>query len=191
MNTISIISSSVRIERKSHNVALYLQKYLTEKKLAKATILDLKEFNFPIFDERFSKTEKPTKEVVSFRDEIIKSDGVIIVTPEYNGSFPASLKNVVDLFYDEWHHKPVGLATVSSGVYAGSQCLQALQFVFWKIKAWTIPASLQISEVQKNYDDNGNAINKEVADKFTAPFIKELLRCVETNQKNRFKSQIV
>ncbi len=183
MYNISIISSSVRNDRKSHFVALYLQNYLTENKLAKATILDLKEYNFPIFEERFSEMKKPSKEVVTFQKAIENSDGIIIVSPEYNGSFPASLKNAIDLLYKEWKHKPTGIATVSSGPFAGTQCLQALQFVLWKMTAWTIPAAFQTADVAKNYDEKGNALNKEVSDKFAAIFIKELLWCITADQK--------
>ena len=50
MRHISIISSSVREGRESHNVALYFQNYLIENKLATTEIIDLKEYNFPIFE---------------------------------------------------------------------------------------------------------------------------------------------
>ena len=49
MYNISIISSSIRDDRKSHHVALYFQNYLTENKLAISQILDLKEYDFPLF----------------------------------------------------------------------------------------------------------------------------------------------
>jgi NAD(P)H-dependent FMN reductase len=50
MPNISIISSSIRPERNSHRVVLYFKKYLEENNLAKPHIIDLKEYNFPIFD---------------------------------------------------------------------------------------------------------------------------------------------
>lgn len=49
MRHISIISSSVREGRKSHNVALYFKTYLEENNLSTAEMLDLKAYNFPIF----------------------------------------------------------------------------------------------------------------------------------------------
>jgi NAD(P)H-dependent FMN reductase len=101
-----IISSSVRRERKSHNVALYFQHYLEENNLASSEILDLKEYNFPIFQDTIKTLKDPSANVIDFANKIKSSDGIIIVTPEYNGSFPASLKNAIDLLYDEWHGKP-------------------------------------------------------------------------------------
>jgi NAD(P)H-dependent FMN reductase len=105
MYHISIISSSVRKGRKSHNVALYFQKYLKTNKLATAEILDLKQYNFPVFDERLKNQKSPSLEALEFKNKIIASDAIIIVSPEYNGSIPASLKNVVDLLFEEWQKK--------------------------------------------------------------------------------------
>ena len=183
MYNISIISSSVRTDRKSHHVALYFQKYLIENKLANVSILDLKEYDFPIFEDKFSVMKKPSKNIIDFRNKIVASDGIIIVTPEYNGSFPASLKNAIDLLYEEWNHKPIAISTVSGGIYGGTQCLQALQFVLWKMKSWTMTATFLVSEVQKKYDDQGNSLNKVESDKFAAVFIKELIWGMNINKK--------
>ena len=182
MKHISIISSSVREERKSHNVALYFQKYLQENKLATTEILDLKAYNFPIFQGTLKTLINPAENVLEFADKIKSSEGIIIVTPEYNGGYPASLKNAIDLLYEEWKHKPIGIVTVSSGPFAGSQALVSLQFTLWKMMAWTIPAMFSVATVDKAYDENGNAIDKSNSDKLAAIFIKELLWCIEADR---------
>lgn len=182
MRHISIISSSVREGRKSHKVSLYFQNYLTENRLATAEIIDLKEYNFPIFDGTIKTLTNPAENVLEFADKIKSSDGIIIVTPEYNGGYPASLKNAIDLLYEEWRHKPVAIATVSSGPFAGSQVLVSLQFTLWKMMAWTIPAMFSVPSVDKAYDDNGNPMDKLNSDKLAAIFIKELLWCIEADR---------
>ena len=73
------------------------------------------------------------------------------------------------------------MATVSSGPFAGSQCLISLQFTLWKIKAWTITEMFSVAKVQDNYEENGDATNKEATDKIAAPFIKELLWCIKAD----------
>ena len=50
MKRIAILSSSVRTGRLSHRVALYLQHYLTANELAETEILDLKAYDFPLFE---------------------------------------------------------------------------------------------------------------------------------------------
>ncbi len=179
MQHISILSSSIRIDRKSHNVALYFQQYLTENKISTADIIDLKEYHFPIFDSTFKNMENPDEKVVEFAKRIKSANGIIIVTPEYNGGYPASLKNVIDLLYEEWNRKPIGIATVSSGPFGGSQALFALQFILWKMKAWTIPAMFSVPNVDKAYDEKGNAIDKTLSDKMAKPFIEALIWCME------------
>lgn len=52
MKTISILSPSIRQGRNSHMVALYFRNYIEENKIAKAQVIDLKEYNFPLFEER-------------------------------------------------------------------------------------------------------------------------------------------
>lgn len=182
MRHISIISSSVRKGRKSHNVSLYFQNYLTENKLATAEIIDLKEYNFPIFDGTIKTLINPAKNVIEFAEKIKLSDGIIIVTPEYNGGYPASLKNAIDLLYEEWKHKPIAIATVSSGPFAGTQVLVSLQFTLWKMMAWTIPAMFSVPIVDKAYDENGKPMDKLNSDKLSEIFIKELLWCIEADR---------
>ena len=184
MYNISIISSSVRTDRKSHNVALYFQQYLTENDLANAEILDLKKYNFPIFEERFKNLKNPNYDLKDFVSRITKSDGIIIVTPEYNGSIPAGLKNVIDLLYEEWHRKPISFSTVSSGEFGGSQALTHLQFIFWKLRAWTFTANFPVSKVQDKYTDTGLAINKLESDKFAKIFINEFFNCIQASRNN-------
>lgn len=179
MKSISIISSSIRIERKSHNVALYLQKYISENKLAKAEILDLKQYNFPLFEERLKFQKNPSITTLEFAEKIKSSDAIIVVTPEYNGSLPASLKNVIDLLYEEWSGKPIGLSTVSGGIFGGNQCLTHLEFILWKMKALVIQANFPVPSVEKTFDDKGNALKKEETDKLANLFLKELFKNIE------------
>lgn len=183
MYHISIISSSIRTERKSHNVALYFQHYLNENRLATVEILDLASYNFPIFEERLQNQPNPSMVALEFKNKIISSDGIIIVTPEYNGSIPASLKNVIDLLYEEWHRKPIAFSTVSAGDFGGLQALTHLQFIFWKIRAWTFTTNFPVSKVQEKFDDFGVPTNKQETDHYAKIFIDEFFNCIESSLK--------
>ncbi len=183
MYHISIISSSIRTGRKSHNVALYFQKYLSDNYSANVEILDLKSYNFPLFEAPLKYQKSPTLDVLEFKNKIIASDGVLIVSPEYNGSIPASLKNVIDLLYEEWHRKPVAFSTVSSGDFGGLQALTHLQFIFWKIRAWTFTANFPVSEVQDKFNDYGVPTNKKESDNFAKLFIDEFFECIKSSKK--------
>lgn len=183
MTSIVIISSSVRIARNSHRIALYFKQYIEQLNLAEVEILDLFDYQFPVFEERLRLQKEPDKKVILFSEKIKASDGVIIVTPEYNGGYPASLKNVVDVLYDEWHRKPIAISTVSDGSFGGTQVIISLQFTLWKMKAWTVPAMFPVPFVDKAFDESGKPVAKEETDKRASIFIKELLWCIEANNK--------
>ena len=183
MPHIAIISASVRIERNSHRAALYFQKYLHDHDLATTEIIDLKEKDFPVFDERLAYHPHPTSEMLRFSEQIKNSDGVIIVTPEYNGGMPGSLKNAIDLLYDEWFKKPIAIATASDGDFGGTQVIYSLLFSLWKIRAWVVPFRFPIPRVQDAFDENGIHADKASMDKRTKTLINELLWCIEANTR--------
>ena len=172
---IAIISSSVRIGRQSHKVARYFKKYITENNLATAEILDLKEFDFPMLEERLSMTPTPGAKEKLFSEKIANADAVIAVFPEYNGGYPASLKNAIDLLYNEWYHKPVGLASVSAGAFGGVNALALVQSIFLKIRAVPVFPTFPVPLVQTSFDDEGNPTDKAGTDKRAAAMLKELL----------------
>ena len=183
MTQIAIISSSVRTGRNSHRVALYFKKFLDERKLAATEILDLHAYNFPLFEERLQYQESPSAAVLDFAGKFRSADGIIIVTPEYNGGYPASIKNVIDLLTTDWKKKPVAIATVSDGSFGGTQVITSVQFSLWKIKAWTVPAMFPVPRVTETFDADGTALDKEVTDKRAELFIGELLWCVEATRR--------
>jgi len=183
MPHIAIISASVRTGRNSHRVALYFKNYLETNALATTEVLDLQAYNFPLFEERLRLFKNPTEAMLDFAGKIKAADGVLIVTPEYNGGYPASLKNVVDLLYEEWQRKPVAISTASDGIFGGSQVITSLQFSLWKIRAWTVPAMFPVPKVQEAFDMAGNPTDQTATDKRAARFIGELLWCVEAKKR--------
>jgi NAD(P)H-dependent FMN reductase len=181
MAHIEIISSSVRIDRKSHHVALFFKKFIENHQLATVNVLDLHQYNFPLFDERLKFQKNPSENVLDFASKIKSADGVIIVTPEYNGGYPASLKNAIDLLMDEWKRKPVAIAAVSAGAFGGAQVVTSLEFVLWKLGVLMVPAKFHVAKVGEAYDENGNAVNKDISEKMAAGFVNELLWCIGKN----------
>ena len=81
--------------------------------------------------------------------------------------------------YDEWHHKPVAISTVSSGAFAGTQVITSLQFILWKMKALTVTAMFPVASVEEKFDEAGNPSDKAGTDKRAATFIKELSWFIE------------
>ncbi len=183
MYSIAIISASVRTGRNSHRVALYFSNYINSNHLGTVQMLDLYQYQFPVFSERLQYLQDPPQNVLDFAEKIKKADGVLVVTPEYNGGYPAALKNAVDLLYPEWKRKPIGIATVSDGPFGGSQVAISLSFSFLKIGALVTPAVYRVPSVKKGYDENGMPTDKESTDKRAKSFFDEFFWCVEASQR--------
>jgi NAD(P)H-dependent FMN reductase len=185
MPHIAIVSASVRLNRSSHRVALFFEKFITRKSIGTAEILDLNHYQFPIFEERLAHQKDPAPNVLEFSEKIRNADGVLIVTPEYNGGYPASLKNVVDLLYKDWYRKPLAVATVSDGSFGGTQVITSLLFTLWKIKAWVAPAMFPVPNVNESFDETGKPKDEATVDKRATAFLSELQWCMEAKQKMR------
>ncbi len=183
MPNITILSASIRAGRKSHRVALFFKKFIEANKVGAVELLDLNTYQFPVFNERLKFLNNPPTAVVEFAEKIKAADGVIIVTPEYNGGYPASLKNVIDLLYQEWHRKPIAISTVSDGVFGGTQVITSLQFTLWKIRAWTVPAMFPVPKAHELFTEDGDPTDKPNIDKRAKLFVDELLWCIEANRR--------
>jgi NAD(P)H-dependent FMN reductase len=129
--------------------------------------------------------------MLDFADRVTKADGVLIVTPEYNGGYPASLKNAIDLLYAQWKRKPVALATVSNGSFGGSQVTTSLVFCLWKIGVWLVPAMYPVPKVQDLYQTDGTAVDREATEKKAKPFIEELLWCMKAKRRMETPEPII
>lgn len=160
----------------SPRVAQYFKQYIETNQLAEVSLIDLASYNFPIFEERLKFLENPSEQILDFAAKIKAADAVIIVTPEYNGGYPASLKNVTDLLHEEWKRKPIAISMVSSGAFAGTQVITSLLFTLWKIGATMVPTMFPVASVQNTFNEQGHPVlDKEGIDKRAAAFVSELL----------------
>jgi NAD(P)H-dependent FMN reductase len=183
MPHIIVLSSSVRLGRNSHRVALFFKNFVESKNLATAEVIDLNAYQFPVFNERLKYQKDPAPNVIEFAGKVKAADGLIIVTPEYNGGYPAALKNVVDLLYDEWQRKPIAISTVSDGSFGGTQVITSLQFSLWKIRAWTVAAMFPVPKVREAFDESGKPADVAGVEKRATIFVNELLWCIEAKKR--------
>lgn len=126
---IAIFIGSLRRESTSRKTALALAA------LAPGNLrLDLVETgHLPFYDQDFDADPASTPETYrAFRERIARADGVLFVTPEYNRSYPAHLKNAIDIGTrpygkNVWSGKPAGVVSVSMGAMGGFGANQSLR----------------------------------------------------------------
>ncbi len=171
---IPVILGSTRRERQSVKLAKFVLRKLQGISNVNSELLDLKEYDFPIMEERLRFRDDPPPRVREFAEKITRADSLLIVSPEYNHGYPGVLKNALDYFLPEYKRKPFAFVTVSSGGFGGINCLNQLQLICLGMGAFPIPSSFPVSRVQYSYDDEGNPVDPHEEVRFKK-FIDELL----------------
>jgi len=113
----------------------------------------------------------------AFRENLKKFDGFLFITPEYNRSFPAVIKNALDVGsrpYGQsmWNGKPSAVVSVSPGAIGGFGANHHLRQVLVFLNIPTLPAEAYIGDVMSLYDENGklNADTEGFLKSFMASF---------------------
>lgn len=149
---ICIISGSARPLRQSHQVALLLKSKLDEQKRDN-WIWDVKESKLPLLDYTFDSHPEPGMALINLKPKLDATDAFIVVSPEYNASYPGSLKNSMDYFFGEYGNKPFGIITASSGVLGGINAVKNLQQYLLKLNGIVSPQFLITPKVQTLFKD--------------------------------------
>ena len=128
---IGIILASVREGRRGEAFARWIRELLAERPDVEVELLDLLEWSLPPYRHPTppNAAEKSYPEgslEARWRDRIAALDGFVIVTPEYNHSFPGALKNALDTVYTPWNHKPVAFVSYG-GFAAGARAVEHLR----------------------------------------------------------------
>jgi chromate reductase, NAD(P)H dehydrogenase (quinone) len=170
-----------------------LRKASFNRKLAKALIslapssmrLDIVEIGqLPLYNEDL-ETDPPPAQWTAFRQLIKAADAVLFVTPEYNRSVPAALKNALDVGSrpygrSVWDRKPGAIVSGSPGAIGAFGANHHLRqsLVFLNVPAMQQP-EVYVSHVDKLFDEIGNLVN-EGTGKFLQQFMQTFAIWVET-----------
>ncbi|MEV4372163.1 NAD(P)H-dependent oxidoreductase [Nonomuraea sp. NPDC049637] len=121
---LAVIIASTRVGRMGETVAKWFAGRARDRPDLAVGLLDLADYAFP---DRYP--ERSTASMRRFTAAVGEADAFAVVTPEYNRSFPASLKQAIDYAYDEWQAKPAGFVAYGSGS-SGLYAVEQLRTVF-------------------------------------------------------------
>lgn len=135
---IAVVLGSTRPGRRSEAVAQWVLKVANSRADATFDLIDLAEVDLPMLDEPMPAIvgqyqHEHTREWAS---RIASYDGFVFITPEYNHSFPAVLKNAIDYLYAEWNDKAAGF--VGIGGSGGLRAVEQLRLVLAELKVATV-----------------------------------------------------
>jgi len=145
MLKIGIILGSTRPGRNGEAVARWVYEIAQRRKDAEYQLIDIQQFNLPLLDEpvppsmgRYSKDH--TKRWAAAMGAL---DAYVFVTPEYNHSTSAALKNAIDFLYAEWNNKAAGF--VSYGSAGGARAVEHLRLIMAEVQVATVRAQVMLS----------------------------------------------
>ncbi|MGW0802360.1 NADPH-dependent FMN reductase [Nonomuraea sp. NPDC002799] len=129
---VAVIIGSTRAGRVCDTVGGWFAERARRREDLAIEVLDLAGYDFPT-----CYPQEATPSMSGFAAAIGAAEAFVVVTPEYNRSFPASLKQAIDFAYDEWQAKPVGFVAYGAGS-AGFYAVEQLRTVFTALHATTM-----------------------------------------------------
>lgn len=156
MVTIKIILGSTRPGRFGIQPATWLMEQTKQIKNARFELIDLAEVNLPLLDEPNSPAQRNyTKAHTKQWSEVINAaDGFLFITPEYNFSTSAALKNAIDFVWQEWNYKPVAFLSYG-GQAGGARAVEHLRGIAAQLHMFDLREQLVLSNYWANLDDAG------------------------------------
>lgn len=171
---ITIISGSQSKISITVRIAKYLLNHLkTIVPDAEVNIIETRNYNIPLDSSSYKNDGSAPDELRSMVDTFYRTDGFILLTPEYNGSYTPAMKNLLNHF-PKMHRKPCSIVSASDGALGGMRAAQQLQLLVGAHFGVLSPYMLIVPHMHTKFEEDGQLIDTgfQVAiDKFTEEFL--------------------
>ncbi|MBI2665311.1 NAD(P)H-dependent oxidoreductase [Candidatus Woesearchaeota archaeon] len=166
---IPIILGTARKGRRSEYAARFMLEKVKDYGGIKTELLDVKDYRIKATDNTQNSSQAK-----KLKSKISKANGIIIVSPEYNHGYPGELKMMLDMLYEQFHYKPVGICGVSAGGLGGARMVEVLRLSCIEFKMVPIREAVYFSNIQDLFDDHGNIKDNSYHNKAKI-FLNELI----------------
>jgi NAD(P)H-dependent FMN reductase len=167
---IPLLLGTNRKDRQSEHVANWVLAKMQERDKIETQLFDVRRFVLPQDDYGTALgTQFP-----EWRDAIIRADGLVIVTPEYNHGYSGSMKSVLDLLLKEYIHKAVAFVGVSAGPWGGTRVIEACIPMVRELGLAATFSDLNFPTVRTKFDENGKLLDEAYETRVTG-FLDELV----------------
>ena len=175
MLKLQIIVGSTRDERNADSVCRWLLPLAHSHGAFDVEMLDLRDWPLPFFQETIASVgdfANPTFSdplVRRWNSKIGEADAYIMITPEYNCSIPAVLKNAIDsvFFSFGFRQKPVAFVAYSLGFTAGARAVEHLKQIMLETDAVPVRTPTLIPSVANAFDDEGKPTDPSLSGRLT------------------------
>ena len=162
----------------SHHAARFMVEQIAKREKILTELIDISKMPLPTDDAGEAVKD------AAFSDKMARADALVIITPEYNHSFPGLLKHVLDSCLKEYIHKAAGIVGVSAGPFGGVRAIQDFLPVMRELGLVNIFWDVNFGIVSKVFDDSGKLLDPAFigrADKF----LNELIWMAKTLRYGR------
>jgi NAD(P)H-dependent FMN reductase len=166
--SIPVILGTTRKGRMSAHAARFILGQLHKRDGITSEMIDIGELKIPV-DDAGEAVKDPR-----FSAAMERADAIVIVSPEYNHSFPGLLKHVLDSCLKEYIHKAVGVVGVSAGIFGGARAIEHFQPVLRELGLVSIFWDVNFGRVAKVFDANGQLLDQAYIGR-TDKFLNELI----------------
>lgn len=133
---------------------------------AEVTVVDLKDYPMPIYNGDDEAESGMPPAAVKLLELLAQNDGLLVVTPEYNGFFPPLLKNTLDWMsrpdpsgksgLRHFEGKTAAISAASPGGFGGVRSLLATRQYFTILGLTVIPDQVTVSRANSAFNENGD-----------------------------------
>ncbi|MEU6809670.1 NAD(P)H-dependent oxidoreductase [Streptomyces sp. NPDC046831] len=148
---LTLVLGSNREGRFGPVVADWLLGHLHDRDDVAAEVVDVAAADLPT---SLARTPEAAAALAGITPKLASADAFVVLTPEYNHSYPAGLKNPVDWHHAEWRAKPVALASYG-GLAGGLRAVEHLRQVFAELHAVTVRDTVSFHNAGAAFDDQG------------------------------------
>ncbi|WP_374771916.1 NAD(P)H-dependent oxidoreductase [Streptomyces sp. NBC_01310] len=164
---IALIVASTRDGRFGPTVARWFETVTAARTDIELTALDLADADLPA---HWTRDLAPRTR--AFVQHLAQADAYVLCTPEYNHSFPASLKQAIDIAGPVWTRKPVGFVSYG-GLSGGLRAVEQLRLVFAELHATTIRETVSFHRFP--FDETGRPHDTDAAGQAATTMLDDLL----------------
>ncbi|MBZ3900597.1 MULTISPECIES: NADPH-dependent FMN reductase [Streptomyces] len=149
---VTLVIGSNRTGRFASVIAKWLLDRVREHDGFEVDVVDVAEADLPT---TFEPTPGATARLAEITPRLAAAEAFIVLTPEYNHSYPAALKNLIDWHFHEWRAKPVALVSYG-GMSGGLRAAEHLRQVFAELHATTVRDTVSFHHAHAAFDDSGH-----------------------------------
>ncbi|MFJ3790314.1 NADPH-dependent FMN reductase [Kitasatospora sp. NPDC090091] len=152
---VAVIIGSNRRGRFAPNVSDWFLRTAADRSDLDLDAVDLAEHPLPDLGNEPTPEQAEVLAALSLR--LAAADAFVVITPEYNHSFPAVLKNAIDWHKAEWEAKPVGFVSYG-GIGGGLRAVEQLRLVFAELHAVTVRDTVSFHGAWAAFGDDGEPV---------------------------------